>query len=447
MSLDQAMAEGVFTLFPAGPVMSPLEYDGYAPEVLATKRTASLGTSLNGNSPVYDVVGPDALEFLRSVCVNSFRNFEVGQIRHGILCDEQGRILADGVIARIEEDVYRTYWLAPAIAYRLEQSGLDVHGEDRTFSEFFFQIAGPRSLEILEAASGDDLHDIRFARHRMSAIAGAPVRVLRLGMAGGLAYEVHGDPADAEAVYRAIWEAGQPYGMVKQGRMSYVMQHTEAGFPNINMHYPMPWYEDEGLGAFYDQHPMHNFYNKYRELVGSVGDDLQARYVTPFQVGWGGLVDFGHDFIGRQALQREAEQDRWAAVTLVWDADDVADIVASQYRGEDVEPYDAIEERAVDIYFNMTTRRGFVYHADWVLDADGQRIGTSAVRIKSVHYRRMISLGFIDRRHAAEGTQLAVLWGRPGTPQKRVRVTVARLPYYDLPNNNAIDVESIPRQA
>jgi len=281
----------------------------------------------------------------------------------------------------------------------------------------------------------------------MSAIAGAPVRVLRLGMYGGLAYEVHGDPADAEAVYRAIWEAGQPYGMVKQGRMSYVMQHTEAGFPNINMHYPMPWYEDEGLGAFYDQHPMHNFYNKYRELVGSVGDDLQARYVTPFQVGWGGLVDFGHDFIGRQALQREAEQDRWAAVTLVWDADDVADIVASQYRGEDVEPYDAIEERAVDIYFNMTTRRGFVYHADWVLDADGQRIGTSAVRIKSVHYRRMISLGFIDRRHAAEGTQLAVLWGRPGTPQKRVRVTVARLPYYDLPNNNAIDVESIPRQA
>jgi len=444
MSLDQAMAEGVFTLFPAGPVMSPLEYNGYVPEVLATKRTASLGTSLNGNSPVYDVTGPDALEFLRSVCVNSFKGFEVGQIRHGVLCDEQGRILTDGVIARIADDTYRTYWLAPALAYRLERSDFDVTGVDQSFSEFFFQIAGPRSLEILENATREDLHDIGFGRHRMSSIAGVPVRVLRLGMAGGLAYEVHGDMAQAEAVYRAIWEVGQPYGIVKQGRISYVMQHTEAGFPNINMHYPMPWYEDADLGAYYDQHPIHNFYNKYRDLVGSVGQELEARYVTPFQVGWGNLVDFDHDFIGKEALLREAEADRWARVTLVWNADDIADVVASQYRGEEVEPADRIEERPVDVYFNLNGHTGFVYHADWVL-ADGERIGTSVGRINSVHYRRMISIGLIDKRYAAEGNEITVLWGRPGTPQRQIRATVARSPYFDLPNNNAIDVESIPR--
>ena len=444
MSVEETFNEGVFTTFQAGPLNSAYEYDGYKSEVLSSKETAYLGTALHGLSPIYEVTGPDALEFLRSVCVNALRGFEIGQIRHAVLCNEKGQILTDGVIARTAENTYRTYWLAPVLEYRLQNSDLDVQGTDETASEFFLQIAGPRSLEILEQAAQEDLHDIKFARHRLSSIAGAEVRIIRLGMAGGLAYEIHGDIADTEAVYQAIWEAGRPSGMRKQGRVSYCMQHTEAGFPNINRHYPLPWYEDPDLAAFFDTKPMSNFFNKYRELVGSVGQEIQPRFVTPFQVGWGKLVDFKHDFIGKEALLEEAKNDNRAAVTLVWNEEDVADIYASQFRGRDVEPYASIDDRPTDNYFNLNGRTGFVYHADWVL-ADGERIGTSTGRLNSVYYRRMISIGFIDKAHSAEGTELTVLWGSPGTPQKEVRVTVARLPYFDLPNNNAIDVEAIPR--
>lgn len=41
----------------------------------------------------------------------------------------------------------------------------------------------------------------------------------------------------------------------------------------------------------------------------------------------------------------------------------------------------------------------------------------------------MISLAFISRQHAGLGTELAVLWGNPGTRRKRIRATVARFPY------------------
>jgi glycine cleavage system aminomethyltransferase T len=445
VTIQEAICEGAFTLVP-GLGGIPLEFLGYEREVLASKETACLGTSLNGMSPVYDVTGPDALKFMRSVCINSFKNFHVGQIRHAVLCNDKGQILTDGVIARIDEDVYRTYWLAPALDYRLINSGMNVTGTDQSLNEFFFQLAGPRSLEILEAAAREDLHDIAFGRHRMSRIADIPVRVIRLGMAGGLGYEVHGASADAERVYRAIWQAGQQFGLIKQGQTAYLMQHTESGFPNVNLHYPLPWYEEPDMAAYFDTQPMQNFYNKFRVFFGSVGPDAEARFVTPYQVGLGKMVDFEHDFIGRDALKREAEADRWATVTLVWNEEDIADVVASKFRGRDFEPYDRIDDRPYDIYFNLGGAPGFGYHADWVL-ADGQRIGTSTGRINSVYYRRMISLGFIDKQHAAEGTEIAVLWGRPGTPQKEIRVTVSRYPFFDLVNNRAVDVEEIPRAA
>ena len=127
---------------------------------------------------------------------------------------------------------------------------------------------------------------------------------------------------------------------------------------------------------------------------------------------------------------------------MEWDPDDLGEIFASQFRGRDVTPFEPIDDRPVDVYFNVGAE--YVYHADMVMDGD-KMVGTSTGRLNSVYYRRMISLGFIDREYAVEGKGLMVIWGTPGTPQKEIRVTVARVPYMDLENNNAIDVATIPR--
>ena len=164
----------------------------------------------------------------------------VGGFRHGIMCDEQGRIMMDGVVMRIAQDEFYTCWLLPYIDYALSKGSYDAVGEDLSGRRFLFQVAGPRSLEILERAARADLHDITFGHHRTATIGGAEVRVFRLGMAGSLAYEVHGDVADGQNVFNTIWEAGRDLGLKKLGQVAYMLNHTEDGFPAGLLPLPLP---------------------------------------------------------------------------------------------------------------------------------------------------------------------------------------------------------------
>ncbi|MCD8250265.1 MAG: aminomethyl transferase family protein, partial [Lachnospiraceae bacterium] len=337
---------------------------------------------------------------------------------------------------------YRTYWLTPVIDYYVAKTNMDVQGTVLTGKEFFFQIAGPKSLEILEHAAKADFHDIGFARHEMKSIAGVPVRVLRLGMAGTLAYEVHGDMDKQEEVYQAIWEAGQAYGIKKLGRVAYCMNHTEAGFANINTHYPMPWFEDEDIAKFMWAHPEISWMNINRQLIGSMGDELELRFKTPYDVGWGDLVKYDHEFPGRAALEKIAAEDKNRIVTLEWNAQDVAAVYQTQFEGRDVEACESIDEFPNDVFYNAP--KGFTFRADWV-KADGKIVGSSYGRLNSIYYRRMISLGCIEKEYAEEGKELTLVWGTPGTRQMEIRVKVARCPYLTLENNKDIDVSSIPR--
>ena len=148
---------------------TPLEYTGARDEYLACRRSAWLGGALNC-SPVYDVWGTDAAAVLTYTFVNrDFSLMEPGQSKHGIICNENGNMMADGVIMYRGDNLWRSYWLAPVLQYfveKAEKEGKDIHGEYRE-DEYFFQIDGPKSLEILEEATQTDLHDIKFGKHRI----------------------------------------------------------------------------------------------------------------------------------------------------------------------------------------------------------------------------------------------------------------------------------------
>ena len=158
-------------------------------------------------------------------------------------------------------------------------------------------------------------------------------------------------------------------------------------------------------------------------LWGSVGGDLTGRYVTPFDTGWENRIHWDHEFTGKAALASIAASPPRTVVTLEWNADDIADVHASQYRGLDEEPYMPLDLTGPsDVMYDSGTPDPATglpktkdYHADLVLTPDGQEIGISAGRIVSTTYRRMISLAFISREHADLGTELVVLWGNPGT--------------------------------
>jgi glycine cleavage system aminomethyltransferase T len=423
------------------PFAVPTEYHGWQVETLAWKRSAYLHGNLNP-TPTYRISGPGALKFLKDNCVNSFQKFSIGGSKHAVMCNEQGNIMAHGMLLRTGEQEFISYWLAPYITYRLQTGDYDATGEDLTGRVFLFQLAGPRSLQILETAAGEDLRDIRFLRHRTARIAGTEVNIIRVGMAGSLAYEIHGPIEAAYPVNDAVFTAGQAFGIERLGMRSYMCQHTENGFPQCFYHFPLAWPQDPDFANWVDAigapTPRIGFRHKLR---GSLGPDPELRYTSPIALGWKNIVKFDHDFPGRSALEAEAAAPRRTMVTLEWNSDDVADVFASQFRDED--PYPLME--IPNHYPNAIGDPEHNLHlwADQVLAGD-QLVGISSGRTYTNFYRRMISLASIDTAHAALGSKLVVLWGEPGTRQKRIRATVARFPYFDEDRNETVDVTTLP---
>jgi len=408
--------------------MLPMEYGGWRDEVMSWKDSCSIHTGLN-NAPTFRVKGPDALKFFSDHSVNSFAKFPVGGIKHCIMCNEQGLIMAHGVLLRLAEDEFESFFLAPYAVYKFFTGSYNATGE-MIGDQFIFQIAGPKSLEALENAVNESLHDLRFGRHRMSRIGDADVRVTRMGMAGSLAYEIHGKTRDAQSVYNAVLKAGEEFGIKKIGFTAYQLSHTEAGFPQGFMHFSYPWGEDKGLMEFMK---MPGFYIPCR---GSMGPDMSLRYRNPVELGWSKTIKFDHDFIGREALEKEAANPARNMVTLVWNVDDIMDVCLSQYKqGEHYMPMS-------HSHFGQESGHGVLY-ADMVLK-NGKQIGISSGRNYSYYYREMLSLCSIDTGFEAPGTEVTVLWGDPGTKQKEIRATVSRFPYFNENRNENVDVDSIP---
>lgn len=414
----------------------PYEFGTSKEEYLACRESAWMGGTLSFIR-VYDVFGPDSVKFLNSVCVNrDFGKLQIGKSRHGITVNEKGQILANGLIVRLSEDRFHTYSMAPALEYYVSISELDVYGEYTEENEYFYQIDGPKSLEIIEDACQCDIHDLKFAQNKTVAIAGTEMQVHRLGMSGALAYEVHGAAENADIVFDALKVSLDKFGGKLQGFKNYcTLNHTPGGYPNHSIHFDLPYHASgEDLSKFCERKWRHT------KLIGSAADNDQNYYVTPYDIGWGSRVNFDHEFIGKEALMKIAADPPNVPVTLEWNTDDVADVFASQLRGRDVEPYDAIEfptQQAEGV--DGSTRM------DYVLDGD-DIVGVATGKTIAYYERRMISLAFIKKEYAEEGRELSVLWGCLDSPKKRIRAVVAPYPYYNETRNETFDVNSITKR-
>ena len=445
-NLNSPALESATLLFQMAPgILLPYEFGGVKHEITSYPKTAWIGTTLM-ISPIYDIKGPDSVKFLNSIAINDFSKLTEKGLRHAVLCNDDGHVLTDGVVIKIGEDHYRTYWLNPPIDHYVKESGLDIEGIDMTGKEYFIQIAGEKSLEILEDAFQSDLHDIKFARHRKAKLGEKEVEIIRLGMSGNLGYEIHGPIEEFDEVYAKVWKSGQKFGAEKLGMHAYnLFNHTEAGFPNIHIHYPLPWFEsDEKMTEYMYDNPQAASYNINRTLKGSLGDNLHERFVTPYDVGWGFLVNFNHDFRGKEALEKIAKNPQRTAVTLEWNADDIGDVFATQFKSDQEAAESIAGESDMNLPGNSFAGET-VYRNDRV-QHKGIDVGMSTGRIVSYNYNRMISLGFINPDYAEIGTELILIWGTPGTRQMPIRVKVAPMPYnFDLISNQKKDVEEIPR--
>lgn len=272
-----------------------------------------------------------------------------------------------------------------------------------------------------------DIHDLKFGQSKMIQIADTEVFVHRLGMSGALAYEIHGAPENGDKVYEAVIKAGEKYGAVRQGIKTYPLNHTQGGYPNQCLHFAYP---DENGKPMFDM-----------PLTGSAADKVENAFVTPYDLGWGKIVNFDHEFPGKAALQKAAVTSRTVPVTIEWNIQDVMDI----YTAEFLENGTEADEGIFDYDDHLPEWRRV--HMDYV-EVDGKKIGLTSGRIKDFYHKTFISLGFIDQDYIKERTEVTVLWGKVGKAQRDIRAKVAKFPYYDGEwRNETCDVmEKVPHR-
>ncbi len=180
---------------------------------------------------------------------------------------------------------------------------------------------------------------------------------------------------------------------------------------------------------------IHKFcqYNFY----GSASDDIQNAFVTPFDVKWEYLINYNHDFIGKDALLKLKDNPPRTVVTLEWNAEDVGKVFASQLCGTPVLPCHDISNVADGAMTDFFVISKVIY--------EEKMIGVASGRIRDYYHNTMISLAFIDKEFATEGNELTVIWGTNPETALNVRAKVVSFPYYNEEfRNETFDVEKIP---
>jgi aminomethyltransferase len=243
----------------------------------------------------YLVSGPDAVRLVDRVITRDATRLAVGQVCYTPWCDERGKVIDDGTVARLDETSFR--WTAADPCYRwlhLNTAGLDVDIQDVTDTVGALALQGPRARAVLEQATGADWADVGYFRRRAATVAGIEIDVTRTGYTGDLGYELWVDAARAPELWDAVIAAGADHGLRPAGIRAMDVARVEAGLILLEVDY---------TSARQAMTPEHEY--------------------TPFEIGLGRLVNFDKpDFVGRRALARDRAAGtparRLAGIELDW---------------------------------------------------------------------------------------------------------------------------------
>ena len=209
----------------AGLWLRPNHYGDPAAETVGVRnRVGLIDVSPLGK---LQLTGPGVPELLERIYTNQWDNLRVGRVRYGVMCNDEGVVLNDGVCAHLKDDTWymtTTSTGATTIFEWLQwwlQSGWGegVHLTDLTDTYATFNLAGPQSRAVLEKLTERNLANKAFPymRIRSAKIADVPCRLLRIGFTGELSYEVHCPSGYALHVWEALMDAGREFGIVPFG--------------------------------------------------------------------------------------------------------------------------------------------------------------------------------------------------------------------------------------
>ena len=422
-----------------GPYAFPVvrsEFTNWRDEQRAWKESCALFDQSHHMTDLF-VRGPDALRLLSDLGVNSVRTFKVNQAKQFVACNPDGFVIGDAILFYLADNSFSLVGRPPAsnwVQYHAESGRYDVTVERDERSavnqgrrrNFRFQVQGPRALDVMQKVTGTSVPDIRFFNIGSFTIAGREIPALRHGMVGQPGWEMWGPWEHGDAVRNAIVEAGREFGIRQVGARAYPTSCLESGW------IPSP------LPAVYVGEAM----RPYRQWLGATSYEAMASlggsyesasitdyYLTPWDLGYGSLVKFDHDFVGRAALETMAGRPHRRKVTLVWNGADVARAFGTMAGGGDIVKY-----------IDMPLANYATLPYDTVLDR-GQPAGISTYTGYSYNERAWVSLAMLDAAHSEVGTEVTLVWGESGGgtakptverhAQAEIRATVQPAPISD----------------
>nr|WP_062339399.1 aminomethyltransferase family protein [Herbidospora sakaeratensis] len=366
------------------------------------------------------VEGPDALRLLSHLGVNSFARFPVDTAKQFVPCTPDGYVIGDVILFHLAEDTFNLVGRIPAlnwVTFHAETGGFDVTVtlDDRSAARpdpfdrvhYRYQIQGPNAAKVIEKATGAPAPELKFFHMTSMTIAGRRVRALRHGMAGQPGYELWGPWAEGEAVHEALVEAGREHGMRLVGGRTYSSNTLESGWiPS-----PLPAiYTGEALRSYRRWLPATS-YEANASIGGSfVSADVEDYYLTPWDLGYGHIVKFDHDFVGREALEKLASREHRVKVTLALDTAAFLRAMATQ-----------LEHGDPAKWFEFPSAVYAMHPYDQVL-VDGEPAGLSTWIGYSWNERTMLTLAMVDPAHAAPGTEVTLVWGEPDGGTRKLTV-------------------------
>ena len=332
----------------------------------------------------YLITGRDAARFVDRLITRDVSKMTVGQVYYTPWCDEHGKVIDDGTVARLEERRFRWTAADPSLRwFRQNASGFDVSIEDISEQIAALALQGPTSARLLRAVAKADIDTLKYFRVTSATFGGVSVDISRTGYTGDLGYEIW-MPADrALRVWDALMEGGRPFDIRPAGMLALDVARVEAGLLLIDV----------------------DFFSSKKAMIPS------QKY-SPFEMGLGRLVHLdGARFIGQQALREERRRGHvrqvvglevnWSEVEKIYDELGLAPAVAA-----------TTSRIPVPVY------RG------------GRQIGRATSTTWSPVLKKMIALATLERPHFADGTEVQIEVTVEAV-RHRVKATVSKTPFFN----------------
>jgi len=224
-----------------------------------------------------DIQGPDAAEFLNRIYTNAWRKLAAGRCRYGLMLGEDGMVMDDGVTARLGDNHFHmtttTGNAARVLAWLeewLQTEWPDLKVFCNSVTEYWstMTICGPKARDLLAEFTDTDLSNdaFPFMSFQNATVCGIPARIFRISFTGEISFEINVAANYGLAVWTALMNAGEKYGITPYGTETMHILRAEKGYI----------------------------------IVGQETDGT----MTPPDLGMDWIVSKKKDFIGRRSLNR-----------------------------------------------------------------------------------------------------------------------------------------------